>query len=203
VNPRAEPREPQDRIDAIRAGDPDTLEQVARENLPILLRAARAAGLDSDDAHDAVQETLLVFVRRAGEFDGRAAVRTWLFGILLKKISERRRAFAREETVDDIEAVVDARFDAAGRWSRPPRGPDADLSADQAMQWLKECLEQLPDRRRLAFVLREVDQLETAEVCKVLEVSPNNLGVLLFRARSALRECMETKGIRGTRDVVL
>jgi RNA polymerase sigma-70 factor, ECF subfamily len=199
----AEPREPQERIDAIRARDPDTLERVVRENLQLLVRAARAAGLDGDDAHDAVQETMLVFVRKADQFDGRATVRTWLYGILLKKVAERRRAFAREETVDDIEAVVDARFDAAGRWSRPPRGPDANFAADQAMQWLEECLQQLPDRRRTAFVLREVDQLDTHEVCKALEISPNNLGVLLFRARNALRECMETKGIQGARDVVL
>jgi RNA polymerase sigma-70 factor (ECF subfamily) len=196
-------REPQDRIDAIRARDPDMLELVARENLQPLLRAARAAGLSGEDAHDAVQETLLVFIRRAEDFDGRAAVRTWLFGILFKKIAERRRAFAREETVDDIEAVMDARFDAAGRWSRPPRAPDADASSSQAMRWLEECLADLPDRRRRAFVLREVEQLATEDVCKILEVTPNNLGVLLFRARNALRECLETRGIRGVDDVVV
>jgi len=198
-----EPRESRNRTDAIRRRDPDTLERVARDNLLPLLRAARAAGLNDDDAHDAVQDTLLVFVQKAEQFDGRAMVRTWLFGILFKKVAERRRAFGREDTVDDIEAVVDARFDAAGRWTRPPRAADADLSADQAMRWLEECLGQLPDRRRTAFVLREVDQLDTDEVCKVLEVSPNNLGVLLFRARNALRECLETKGIRGVHDVVL
>jgi RNA polymerase sigma-70 factor (ECF subfamily) len=196
-------REPQDRIDAIRRRDPDVLEQVARDNLQPLVRAARAAGLNDDDAHDAVQETLLVFVQKANQFDGRAMVRTWLFGILFKKVAERRRAFAREEAVDDIEAVVDARFDAAGRWIRPPRAPDADLSVGQAMSWLEECLERLPDRRRTAFVLREVEQLETDEVCNVLEVSRNNLGVLLFRARNALRECLEAKGLRGAHDVVL
>ena len=196
-------REPQARVDAIRARDPAALEQAARDNLQPLLRAARAAGLDADAAHDAVQETLLVFVRRADQYDGRAAVRTWLFGILFKKIAEQRRAFLREETVDDIEAVVDARFDASGRWSRPPRAPDADLSAGEAMGHLQDCLDRLPDRRRTAFVLREVEQLDTDEVCKVLNVTPNNLGVLLFRARNALRECLEAKGIRGSHDVVL
>jgi RNA polymerase sigma-70 factor (ECF subfamily) len=199
----SELREPRDRIDAIRARDPAALERVARDNLQPLLRAARAAGLDTDGAHDAVQETLLVFVRKADQFDGRAAVRTWLFGILIKKIAEQRRAFVREEAVDDIEAVVDARFDAAGRWSRPPRAADADLAAEQGMRRLEECLERLPDRRRTAFVLREVEQLDTEDVCKVLDVTPNNLGVLLFRARNALRECLEAKGIRGSHDVVL
>lgn len=196
-------REPRDRVDAIRRRDPAALDAVVRANLQPLLRAARAAGLTKDAAYDAVQETLLVFVKKADQFDGRASVRTWLFGILFRKVAEQRRAFAREEAVDDVDAVVDARFDQAGRWLRPPRSPDADLAAGQAMAWLEECLERLPERRRVAFVLREVEQLEVEEVCNVLEISRNNLGVLLFRARNALRECLEARGIRGSADVAL
>lgn len=196
-------RESRDRIDAIRSRDPDTLERVARDNLQPLLRAARAAGLSTDDAYDTVQETMLVFVQKADQFDGRAKVRTWLFGILFRKVAERRRAFFREEAVDEIDAVVDARFDQAGQWIRPPRSAEADLSAGQAMAWLEECLEHVPERRRTAFLLREVEQLEPDEVCNALGVSRNNLGVLLFRARNALRECLEQKGIRGSADAAV
>jgi RNA polymerase sigma-70 factor (ECF subfamily) len=196
-------RESPERSDAIRRRDPVTLEAVARENVGPLLRAARAAGLSDADARDTVQEALLVFVQKADSYDGRARVRTWLFGILFNKVAERRRAVAREEATDDIEAVVDARFDARGQWIKPPRSPDADLAAGQAMQLLQECLDQLPERRRAAFVLREVEQLDVDEVCNVLEVSRNNLGVLLFRARNALRECLESKGVEGSSDVTL
>lgn len=197
------PREPPQRFDAIRRRDPAALEAVARENIGPLLRGARAAGLSGGDAYDAVQEALLVFVEKADRYDGRASVRTWLFGILFNKIAERRRAVAREEAVDDIDAVVNARFDARGQWIKPPRSPDAELAAGQAMTMLEECLDQLPERRRAAFVLREVEQLDVDEVCNVLEVSRNNLGVLLFRARNALRECLESKGIEGSADVAL
>jgi len=48
-----------------------------------------------------------------------------------------------------------------------------------------------------------VEQLDVDEVCNVLEVTRNNLGVLLFRARNALRECLESKGIEGSADVAL
>lgn len=189
--------------DAIRRRDPAALEAVARENVGPLVRAARAAGLGDADAYDTVQEALLVFVEKADRYDGRASVRTWLFGILFNKIAERRRAVAREEATDDIEAVVNARFSARGQWIKPPRTPEAELAAGQAMKMLEECLEQLPERRRAAFVLREVEQLDVEEVCNVLEVSRNNLGVLLFRARNALRECLESKGMEGSADVTL
>ena len=198
-----QPREARERIDAIRRRDPAALETAARENVGPLLRAARAAGLSDEDAHDAVQGALLVFVEKADQFDGRATLRTWLFGILFRKVAERRRATVREEAVDDIEAVVDARFDARGQWIRPARSPEADLVAGQAMRALEECLDRLPERRRTAFVLREVEQLDVDEVCNVLDVTRNNLGVLLFRARNALRECLESKGIEGSADAAL
>jgi RNA polymerase sigma-70 factor (ECF subfamily) len=192
-----------DRIEAIRRGDPAVLDEIARRHLAPLRRASLAAGLAVDDAWDVVQETLVVFVRRAHEYDGRAGVKAWLFGILYRKIMELRRAKVREEPVDDVDAVFEARFGTNGRWSRPPRSPEEYTMGNQAMSWLEECLQGLSERRRLAFVLREVEQLPTEEVCKILEVSGNNLGVLLFRARNGLRECLESKGIHGSVDVTV
>ena len=65
------------------------------------------------------------------------------------------------------------------------------------------CLDEVPDRQRLAFVLREVEGFETEEICNILQVSANNLGVLLFRARNRLRECLESKGMKGSEDARL
>ncbi len=62
---------------------------------------------------------------------------------------------------------------------------------------IEECLEGLPTKQRMAFILREVQELESKEVCKILEVTVTNLGVLLYRARNRLRECLEAKGVRG------
>jgi RNA polymerase sigma-70 factor (ECF subfamily) len=192
-----------ERTARIRARDPDTLQGVVREHLPMLFRAARAAGLSPDQADDAVQETLLTFLTRAHEFDGRARVRTWLYGILLKKTARAFESVRRSQETEEIDEIVEARFDETGRWVRPPRGPDAGADAERVRAWLADCLEGLPDRRRLAFVLREVEELPTEEVCKILEVTANNLGVLLFRARNGLRECLEIKGLRGRDDAEL
>lgn len=169
----------------------------------MLLRAARGAGLPPERAEDAVQDTLLTFVARAAEFDGRARARTWLYGILLKKISRAFEGVKRAQETEDIDEVVEARFNEAGRWSQPPRGPDAGGDRERFRVWLTKCLEGIPDKRRMAFVLREVEEMPTDEVCKILEVSPNNLGVLLFRARNGLRECLESKGLRGRHDADL
>jgi len=177
------------------------LDRVVRSHLPALLRAARAAGLGEDDACDAVQAALLVFIERAEDFDGRAPVLSWLMGILYRKMQAHRRSLGREEPASARDDEFEQRFNDDGMWIRPPASPEAYTASAQAMNWLTDCLDQLADRRRLAFTLREVEQLETAEICKILDVSPNTLGVLLFRARNALRDCMETKGLRGAADV--
>lgn len=185
----------------IRRRDAFTLDALVRENMDVLFRAAVAAGFNSDDAADLVQETLLVFVRRCGEYDGRASPRTWLFGILVNKVREGRRMTFRESAFDAIDNVVENRFDTSGSWVNPPQSPESYAATRQAFHMLETCMAKLPDQRRLAFFLKEVEHLSNAEICKILDVSRNNVGVLMFRARNALRECLEARGIHGSADV--
>ncbi|MEP6781880.1 MAG: sigma-70 family RNA polymerase sigma factor [Gemmatimonadaceae bacterium] len=184
----------------IRDRDTATLEAVMRHCLPGLLRAARAAGLAEDRAEDAVQSAVLVFVRRAEEFDGRAQASAWIHGILARTIQEQRRSRSRDDGREDIDEVMEARFDMQGSWVRPPRGPAEELALGELNDALNACLNHLPDRQRQAFALREVEGFDTDEVCKILDVSANNLGVLLYRARNRLRECLENKGMEGSND---
>lgn len=192
-----------DRTAAIRSRDSATLEAVVRECLPGLLRTAMAAGLPRDRAEDAVQESLLVFVQRASDFDGRARASTWIHGILVRKIWEQRRGLSRDTDREDIDRLVDQRFDADGTWVRPPRGPARALARGELRRELTSCLDELPDRQRVAYTLREVEGFSTDEVRKILDVTANNLGVLLFRARNGLRECLESRGYDGGADAAL
>jgi RNA polymerase sigma-70 factor (ECF subfamily) len=177
------------------------MEAVVRECLPGLMRTAIASGLPRDRAEDAVQASLLVFVQRASEYDGRARVSTWLHGILVRKIWEERRGARRDTGQEDIDRLVESRFDADGTWVRAPCGPDEALARGELRRELTSCLEGLADRQRLAFTLREVEGFTTDEVCNILGVSANHLGVLLFRARNGLRECLEARGFERDGDV--
>ncbi len=184
----------------IRARDPAVLQQLVREHLGMLLRVGRSWGMSPDFAEDVVQETMLIFIARAADFDGRSRVRTWLYGIMRKKAASLRRTADREDETDDIDQVVESRFTAIGRWGRGPRAPDARADAERVRDWIGQCLGGLTERRRHAFVLAEIDDLTTDEICRVLDVTPGNLGVLLFRARNGLRECLEARGISGRHD---
>lgn len=187
----------------IRRRDPSVLDAVLRDAVPRLLIAARAAGLAGDAAEDVAQAAALIFLERAEAFDGRARATTWLLGILANKIAEYRRADQRVEATDDIETVFESRFDSHGKWNRPPEGPLSALLRGEMRTQIDECLEGVPERQRQAFLLRVAEGVPTEDVCKILGVEANNLGVLLFRARTRMRECLETKGVHGSADADL
>lgn len=187
-----------DFVSRIRAGEHGAIEAVVKAYLPQIHRAARGAGLAPERADDVVQETFKTFVESAPRFEGRSHVRTWLFGILFRKIAEARRSLGRERRFDDIDDVFESRFDDRGGWSRPPRPADRELDDKETRVRISDCLEAAPSRQRFAFVLREVEGLATPEICKILEVTDTNLGVMLHRLRNRVRECLESKGVTGS-----
>jgi RNA polymerase sigma-70 factor (ECF subfamily) len=183
-------------VAGVQAQDHDALEAVVHAYLPQIVRAARGAGLSAVVADDVAQETFITFFEKAPTFEGRSKIRTWIFGILYRKIAEARRGVKRSNQMDDIDEIVDQRLNEDGtRWINPPRPVDQDLYESEVMGLLDECLESVPDQQRMAFTLRELEDMDTPEICNILDVTTTNLGVLLFRARNRLRECLESKGV--------
>ncbi len=180
---------------AIRRGDRGALREVVELYLPQVLRAARGTGLPRDEAEDVTQETFTTFLEIASRFEGRSHIRTFLFGILYRKVSERRRALGKERRFDPIDEVMESRFHPDGRWSRPPAAADALVRVEEIRLALADCLAGSPENQRLAFHLREVEGLPTPEICKILGVTATNLGVMLYRLRNRTRECLEAKSV--------
>jgi len=158
-----------------------------------LLRYASLQLRDPHAAEDAVQETLLAALAGEASFAGRSNLRTWLTGILKHKIIDAIRRLSRESTTMDLEDL-DALFAEDGHWVDPPAAwadPDASLEQKRFFAALEACLERLPQKIAQAFMMREHLGFETAEICKELAITPTHCWVLLYRARMALRECLE------------
>lgn len=154
-----------------------------------------------DVAEDLVQDTLLAAWRGRGGFRAASGERTWLFGIMKHKIDDHFRSVARcagvqpppgDETALDEEGL---QFDENGSWRTRPGAwggdPLGQVEVEQFWQELHRCVEALPERLREGFILRELSELESRQICEVLEVSENNLYVMLHRARLRLRACLE------------
>lgn len=181
-------------LDRLRRRDPGALAQAVREHARPLLRAAKAMGFREEEAEDIVQDVYTTFFERLDRFEGRSQLRTWLFGILHRKAMEWRRASIVEDRFDPIDTVFESRFDASGKWARPPADLERLLLSKEIGEVIQGCMEDLPGNQREVFVLREVEGLDTTEICKILEVTVTNFGVLMHRARTRLRECLEARG---------
>ncbi len=164
-----------------------------------LLRVAVLQLRDNDLAEDVVQDTLLAALQGADGFSGRSSLKTWLTGILKHKIIDAIRRRTREPSVSPLEEEIqledmDALFDETGHWDNPPADwgdPEEALSRVQFMDMMQFCLEKLPPNTARVFMMREVMELESQEICKELKITSTNLWVILYRARMALRQCLE------------
>jgi RNA polymerase sigma-70 factor (ECF subfamily) len=164
-----------------------------------LMRVAMLQLRDKAAAEDVVQETLLAALAGGG-FAGKSSLRTWLTGILKHKVVDAIRRKQREpiatSTLDeecDIEDF-DALFRAVrGSWALPPADwgdPEQALGRREFFDVLETCLERLPPNTARVFVMREVMELDSDEICRELAITANNLWVILYRARMSLRECL-------------
>ena len=150
-----------------------------------------------EDAEDVVQETLLAALQAQRSFRGDSAERTWLMGILRHKIVDRIRAASRQDTVEALPVgEMDEWCGKTDRWLHAPKswsGDPAKLSEDaEFWQQVRACFGALPERQAQVFALRTFDELEAEDICKQTGVSPTNLWVLLHRARTRLRACLES-----------
>jgi RNA polymerase sigma-70 factor (ECF subfamily) len=160
---------------------------------PYLLRYASLQLRNPEAAEDAVQEALVAALAAEQSFAGRSNLRTWLTGILKHKIVDAIRRASREQPVEAPDAdELDRLFDESGHWRDAPTDwPETVLQQKEFLAALEGCLQKLPARTAQVFLMREHLGYETPEICKELGLTATHCWVLLYRARMALRECLE------------
>jgi RNA polymerase sigma-70 factor (ECF subfamily) len=153
----------------------------------------------SDEAADVVQETFLDALRVRDSFAGRSSEWTWLVGILRHKIGDHQRRVRRGPAStlgESTQETSESPFDRRGRWRIGPTNwgsdPSQALESREFWEVFGKCLSELPRGLGDAFLLRELDGLEADEVQNRLGITPANLWKRLHRARSLLRQCLQS-----------
>ena len=159
---------------------------------------------DPDTAQDLVQEALVAAIQSFERFQGRSSVKTWLVAILKRKIVDHFRRSSTRRTTDNIEALansVDDMFNDHGRWHVMPSkwtvNPGSAYQQREFMDVLYKCLAKLPERLARIFMLREFDEMSTADICEQLSITESNSWVMLYRSRMQLRNCLEDNWLTG------
>jgi RNA polymerase sigma-70 factor (ECF subfamily) len=161
---------------------------------------------DTHQAEEVVQETLVSAWQARESFRGDANVRTWLTGILKRKILDQYRREQRERPLADELDAGDAaddsarQFQADGHWTQAPADwgdPQRLLENDQFWKLLQFCLDRIPSQMAQIFMLREIQEQSTKNICKDLSITPSNLWTTLYRARMGLRKCLDREWREG------
>jgi len=183
-------------LERLRAGDEAAFMALVARHNDAMLRLASTFVSSRAVAEEVVQDTWLGVLRGIDRFEGRSSLKTWLLAILVNRARTAGVREARSVALADIGPAVDrARFDAGGGWSAPPEhwieNAEERLGAAALAPAIREALERMPPRQRAVVTLRDVDGLDSDEVCEVLSLSQVNQRVLLHRGRSLLRQALE------------
>ncbi|MBN1395747.1 MAG: sigma-70 family RNA polymerase sigma factor [Pirellulales bacterium] len=138
---------------------------------------------DFHRADDVLQQVAVVLVRKFKEYDSRQPFLSWALGIARRETLKelRRQARGRHVFSNDLAEKIGQVYEKmAGRF-------------DAYTPTLGECLEEMDHRARKAFDLRYVGGLKPADMAERMSMTSGAVRVLLFRARSALRECIERR----------
>ena len=190
----------------LRSGDRAAFAALVHRHAGSLLRVARSLARDRATAEELVQETWLAVLTGLEAFEGRSSLRTWLFRICVNKARTRFVRDGRTVPFSALSEPGDAdgspvdlgRFDEHGAWRDPPSTWDEESPERLAMgaetrAAIEACIAELPETQRAVLTLRDVEGLETDEICNLLSITVTNQRVLLHRARAKVREALEAR----------
>jgi RNA polymerase sigma-70 factor (ECF subfamily) len=175
-------------ISRILGGERELFEILIRRNNPYLYKLGISYGYEHQDVEDLMQETFIAAYINLGKFEGRSSFKTWITRIMLNQCYHKAQklSFKNEKANDHINEKTTPMF-------------EGNQSADTYRSVLNNelgnivgnALLSIPFEYRMAFSLRELNGMNTAETAEVLEISETNVKVRLNRARQMLREKIE------------
>lgn len=174
-------------IERLHAGDKSACAQCVEQYSPTLYRLALRLTGDATTAEDVVQETFLNAFKAIHTFEGRSSLGTWLYRIATNTaLMHARRAQPMMLSVDEVADDEDrptpqALFDRCCL-------PERDFEVAETRAELERAIQELPEKLRVVFVLRELEGLSTEATAEALEVSPDVVKTRLHRARLWLRD---------------
>jgi RNA polymerase sigma-70 factor (ECF subfamily) len=186
----------------MRRGDRAAFAATIDRHAGSLLRVARSLLRDAAAAEEVVQETWIALLTGLEGFEGRASLRTWLFRVLVNKARTR---LARDRRTVPFSALAsedgrtpepgEAALGEGGGWAEPPAAwaetdPERLALGAETREAIEAAIRALPPAQRAVLTLRDVEGLETDEICNLLGVTVTNQRVLLHRARARVRDAL-------------
>ncbi len=178
---------------ALRSGAAAETERFVRSHAGWMLALSRRILREHALAEDATQNAFVNIFKNIDRFDGRSAVKTWMHRIVVNEALMLLRK-SRRHLEEPIDGLLPAFDDNGCRLEEPwatMETPETLLRRSETRAKVVERINRLPDNYRIVLVLRDIEELSTADVAEMLELSEAAVKVRLHRARAALKKLLE------------
>jgi RNA polymerase sigma-70 factor (ECF subfamily) len=196
-------------LENLRDGQESAFERLIEAHQASMIRVALLYVPTRALAEEAVQEAWIGVLKGLRRFEGRSSLKTWIFSILMnqaKTIGQREGRYQPinwEDEGDAEPSVAPERFHGADgaypdHWTMAgwpdnwEEIPDEVLLNKETLHYIQQAIDELTESQRMVITLRDVEMLTSEEVCNILRISETNQRVLLHRARSKVRQTLET-----------
>jgi len=171
-------------VERVLAGDTALYEVVMRRYNTRLYRVARAILRNDGEAEDVMQDAYVKAFQHLGQFAGRAKFSTWLTRIAVHEALARVHKARRFEEWDDMNENQQNEIGAAPLKSNP----ESETASVEMSKILEQAIESLPEAYRAVVMMRDVEDMSTAETAECLSLSEENVKIRLHRAHEMLRK---------------
>jgi len=174
-------------LSQVRAGDADAWGELYRQYAPAIFRFCRRLLPAREDAEDATTEIFMKVQQKLGTYDSSRPFTAWLYKVASNHCWDtlRRRRIRQDLETGDVDALP---------LEHPDPGQLQRLQNEHTSKEVRTGLAQLPDRARMALVLRYYADMSYDEIADTLGVRRAFVGVLLLRARHQLRDALSETG---------
>jgi RNA polymerase sigma-70 factor, ECF subfamily len=176
-------------IERVKSGDTALYEIIMRRYNQRLYRVTYAILRDASEAEDVIQDAYVRAWQHLDQFAGYAPFSTWLTRIAvheaLRRLRLRKRSQQFDYTEPDEEAFMDDRETSVPETSLDP---EQRASVAELGQFLEQAVLDLPEQYRAVIMLRDVEELTTAETAAALDLTEENVKVRLHRGRAMMRD---------------
>lgn len=180
-------------VRALRAGDDAAYELLVRRYSRPMLAVARRLLRNEPDAQDALQDAFLAAFRAIHGFQEQAQLSTWLHRIVVNAALMKQRSRARrpEQPIEELLPSFDDTGHRVNPGSAWPEDPAQAAAGGELRALVRACIDRLPESYRTVLVLRDLEDVDTAETAQLLGINENTVKIRLHRARQALRELLD------------
>jgi RNA polymerase sigma-70 factor, ECF subfamily len=163
---------------------PETLAQIYDAHFDFVWRNARRLGVEESSADDVTQDVFMIVHRRIAHYDGRASMRAWIFGILIRVVRDHRRSF-RRKGARNVPFELATGHDAN---VAPVPTPVEEAERAERARQLERLLRELDDEKRTLLILSELEEWTLREIAELYGSNTNTIYSRLRAAKRALEQ---------------